>query len=169
MQPVKDKLTFAHLRAGAVLASLPRLALLAFWSRPSRPKIWQFVFFLLKILDFADVYLQRHSPGALHVPWLGRQPSAQTGEEQKIPFHPSWKKEQNQHFNIILWTFQPCRCTGTVVDRCHGHNQAAEHNPDSKVLSQIITMISSISAVYYITYYIIYSIYDIYHTILYDI
>ena len=103
LQPVKEKLTFAHLRAGAVLASLPRLALLAFWSRPSRPKIWQFVFFCLKILDFADVYLHRHSPGALQVPWLGRQPSAQTGEEQKIPFHPSWKKEQNQHFNIILW------------------------------------------------------------------
>ena len=126
-------------------------------------------FFCLKILDLADVYLHRHSPGALQVPWLGRQPSAQTGEEQKIPFHPSWKKEQHQHFNIILWAFQPCRCTGTVVDRCHGHNQAAEHNPDSKVLSQIILMISSISAVYYITYYIMYSIYDIYHTILYDI
>lgn len=29
--------TLPRLRAGAVLASLPRLALLAFWSRPSRP------------------------------------------------------------------------------------------------------------------------------------
>ena len=48
----------------------------------------------MKILTtsaFESFYLQRHSPGLEQVPWLGMQPSAQTGEEQKSPFQPSWQ------------------------------------------------------------------------------